>query len=252
MITTYSCFLEAKDVLNPEFNLDQYIGCSVQLNFYHGFFDLEHSDIRRTLRRNSIFVSSIHAPDIKISDPKFMDLAKIVAKEYNKKYITIHPCKSDDPKQLRKEELSALEAHADELARLKLNICFENFPTPAPEKQERWVYDPADLRLLTERFPFVGITYDLSHTEPGTDILEEFNKIVDGVRIIHLSNRRIDEKDKWHVHLPFYEGDLPVKELLASLDQSDFIGDVVLEYRVEDHPKMVRDYWKLFDGEFVF
>ncbi|MBT7902775.1 sugar phosphate isomerase/epimerase [Candidatus Woesearchaeota archaeon] len=249
MAVTYSCCLEAKDVLDLNFDLAKFSGVNVQLNFYHGF-PKNHDAILDQLGQNDISVTSIHAPTVAFSDPEFFHLIKAMQDIYEVSTITIHPVKSpkSDLVQIKSAEMNALLDLEGQLTDSDVQICLENFPSRGRNgNDQRWVYDPLSLFGLACVMPHLGITYDISHTVEGIDLLTEFELVSSKVGVLHLSNRIIPDNsdEKWQVHLPYRRGSLMAPQLVGYLSSTKFQGEVVLEYDARFMDKMLLDYQEL-------
>ena len=227
-----SCTLEAIDILHKPDLLTKFRDLNIQLNFYHGFFDCDHELIKQQLALHNITPTSVHAPNINFSDPRFLDLIKQIKHHYNTSLITIHPAKAD-----KEVELAALSTLESTLAELDVKLCLENFPSSP--SQSRWVYSPIDIYTVCSNHPCLAITYDTSHTDQDADILTEFTSISSLVKILHLSNRIIDPSGKWNNHRPFRQGPLPLTQLLDRVLSS---VHVVLEYLPQYQDAMIADY----------
>ncbi|MBT4824540.1 TIM barrel protein [Candidatus Woesearchaeota archaeon] len=250
MIELACCFLEHIDVLTEGFNLEQFRNTDIQLNFYHGFRGVNHKSIIEALEREKVRVISLHLPNIAISDPYFMQMLEESKEFYGVNLVTTHPVKAtytgrarediteDDVARLRDKELDALVRNSGAIRDLGVIICLENFP----QNRYRWVSQPHDLYQLASEFPNLAITYDFSHTEKNLNLEKEFATVADKTRIIHASNRDTSDNDKWKVHLPISEGELPAVELLETLDKLSFHGQVILEYKKKYRQEMIADY----------
>jgi sugar phosphate isomerase/epimerase len=81
--------------------------------------------------------------------------------------------------------------------------------------------------------PWFGLTLDVGHyfiteTEP---FAEGFARVAPLVRNIHIE----DIKNRAHHHLPFGEGDLPFREILATVSRHNYSGLISVELSRDSH-----------------
>lgn len=211
--------------------LEPYAGLALQLAFFKrsDFMRFDHYEIRDCANELNISIPSIHAPTTDIFHDDFIPVLKLIKEVYKVKVVTIHP-------QLGEFEdaLARFRAIANKISKLDIILAYENF-YPTKHARKKWIYLP-EAMYEHFRLPFLGITYDCAHVVVNDKTLEIFEKILDKIEVVHLSNR-----SKGMEHLPFEQGDFPIFALLDILKSKNFKGLVALEYMPAYENKLFED-----------
>ncbi len=119
-----------------------------------------------------------------------------------------------------------------------VKVGIHNHGEPTPDMVEK---------LLAGRSDRIGIAPDNGHwSRRGIDNVASLKRFEGRIVSIHLKDLNADKHD-----VPFGEGTTPVAEILATLDQADYKGPIIIEYESGNQEAAVRkclDYLKSFVG----
>jgi sugar phosphate isomerase/epimerase len=134
----------------------------------------------------------------------------------NIQYAVTHPPEIGDSKK------SSFDYLIQNLAKLKVPVYFENVPSISQPDFEIH-YEKAKEKLEN----LAGICYDAAHYYlSGQDPIQIYHKIKPNIQSIHLSDCLKDDD----AHLPFgMGGQLPIKNILHTLQKDKFNGYITLE-----------------------
>jgi hypothetical protein len=212
----------------------QFSGMKMQIGFFEPtlFFKFDHKNLIEIFEKADIAIESIHAPTIDVFEEKlFYDMLVIIRDIYKTGNITIHPKPGNyfsGMKLLKKYN----EVWDDYLVALM----YENFDSS--KKNRGWLPNAKMIASLPFPNPVTGLTYDTSHVNIGTNIVDDFSNFYNKLYMIHLSNKK-----KGQNHLPIFEGDHDLKPVLQWLKKK-YRMYVVLEYHDND-TKLIEDYHRL-------
>lgn len=235
MELSMSKFIYPEDIARLESILKPFSNKNLQLAFFKraDFMTFDHYKIKELANKLNISISTIHAPTCDVIHNEFLEILKLVKEVYEVKTVSIHPQRC-----LREEALIKLEQFKNEILALNITLAYENF-YPTKRSREKWIYLPEEMYELFNQ-PFLRITYDCAHALVNNKTLEIFEKILDKVAIVHLSNRSNSRE-----HLPIEQGSFPIFALLDILKTKNFQGSVVLEYMPEYENKLFEDFEKV-------
>lgn len=228
-----SRFISDKDMDLSIFN-----GSKMQVSFFQRstFREFDHPYFYRRLLENNINIMSIHAPAADVyhyKDNEFINMLKTIKDIYKVKIITIHPQRGD-----KKEAKGHFERLEEVINEMDIILAYETFEKEAMNK--KWISQLEEMHHYFDllKFPFLGITYDFTHSTYEENI-EEFKKYYEKIYVIHLSdalrNKPLDSNE-YHQHLPLGYGDYRVVEFLDLIIEVNYAHFIVLEYHPEyDH-----------------
>ncbi|MEW6069198.1 MAG: TIM barrel protein [Candidatus Thermoplasmatota archaeon] len=230
-----SKFIYPEDMDRIEQVLKSFSDLAIQLAFFKraDFMNFDHLKIKECASQLNISIPIIHAPTCDVFHENFINILKTIKEIYKVKIISIHPQRG-----VVEEALKKLEELKNKILALDIILAYENF-YPTKHAKEKWIYLPED---MYERFasPNLKITYDCAHTLVDDNTLEKFEKILDKVEVVHLSNRSGGRE-----HLPIEQGEFPIFGLLDILSRKNFQGYIVLEYMPEYEFKLFEDLEKV-------
>jgi len=200
---------------------EEYRGLSVQFGIFNpGLFQkLDHKRIAYSLKEHDVKLSAFHFPLIDIFQTKqFFSILDTIIESYGSRLITLHPSKGSTLKALK-----LYENHSQDVIDREVVLAYENF---ADRHGGKWVSTARQISRL--QFPFIFLTYDMSHTARADDVLPEISDYISSIAVVHLSDRKgrgkSSEKD-----LPLMTGELPLNPILAVLRDSGCNAKIVLE-----------------------
>lgn len=221
-----------------EKKLERFKGKAVEISFHklEDFKATPHDKVRRIIKDYDINIISAHLPNIDVFNEEFINVIAQIKQNYEVKIFTLNP---------RNESyyfaLEALKNKAQAIRNLGIVLCYENFE----KKRRRWINTPEQIFNLN--FDFISMTYDISHTR-DVDIIEEFNKYREKIKVVHLSNKyynRLNKNQGPKKHLPIAMGDLPIEKFLENLKEKNYSGLVILEYLEQFSDELVNDLDRL-------
>ena len=199
----------------------------VALPYYWDIYEpiREHlSDIAEKIKSYGTEVLSVHAVQAPITDERFRTWGKEIAdfaKNLEINAITLHPNNINKNEETQKEALRNLE-YFTELYGNDIVFCIETF-----EGRKR-VFTPDETAAF--RLP---MTLDISHIRDNEKIWSLLKNYKDNILNVHLSAR---EEGKQHLPIDNF-----CKEIVSYLIQTDWNGNVILEYLFEFHDQMLID-----------
>jgi|GEM_PF-3806044 len=213
-------------------DLSHIAGLPIQLAFYKRstFKDFDHPRFLERLREQKIEVCSVHAPSADIyhsHGDEFITTLRTIKEYYNVRVITVHPQRGE--RRHAKSEYRKIE---DEIRKLDIIIAYETFESAHEDR--KWITQVKDMHQYFDalRFPFLGVTYDFTHSDASKNI-EEIRHYNHRIHAVHLSDARSDmplDSNEKHQHLPLGKGNYPVLEFLDELEKIKFEQFVILEY----------------------
>lgn len=219
-------------------NLEQFEDSDMQVAFFQRrvFKDFNHEYFYKRLMEHNIRVRSIHAPAMDVyhqANNEFLNTLEIIKNVYKVKVITIHPQRGE--KKQAKNYYRKLE---EQIKAMDIILAYETFEKEAMNK--KWITQVGEMHEYFDalKMPFLGVTYDFTHSEYHTNV-EEVKKYNDKIYVIHLSDALRDkplDPNEFHQHLPLGYGNYRVLEFIDALIEINYQHFVVLEYHPEyDH-----------------
>jgi len=163
---------------------------------------------------NRYNIPLVHGPDTDAVHKDFEYVLAWIKGNFGCGTITLHPGKSE-----KNEIVNSLKESADVISKMGVILAYENM-----DYSDRWFLHPWEINEID--LPFVKLTLDTSHVEPGTDLSQIVDSVFDKLSVVHLSNRTGNEK-----HLPFRQGDHDITKLLHTLKMKNYKGFIVLDYQ---------------------
>lgn len=199
----------------------------VALPYYWGIYEPVRgrlAEIAEKIKSYGTTVLSIHAVQAPITDEKFKIWGKEIADfatTLGVKTITLHPNNINKDKVVQEKALENLEYFVD-LYKEEIVFCIETF------EGKRRVFTPDE--IVSFNLP---MTLDTAHIRDDKKIWELLKDYKDNIKNIHLS-----AKDENKQHLPI---DSFCKDIVNYLIESNWDGNVILEYLFEFHDQMSKD-----------
>ncbi len=158
--------------------------------------------------------------------------------DLNMKYAVFHP---PEVTTQYKEQKQLFRILLKNLKKIDLPLCIENIPSLSIEAFEDQ-YKEAKLFLQNR---LSGICFDAPHFYiQGNDPIEMYHRLKDNIKVVHLSDCTRDRD----CHLPFDKiGQLPVEDILETLQKEKFAGYITLEIKPESLQDMgayIKSYLK--------
>jgi sugar phosphate isomerase/epimerase len=227
--------LISRFVTDPQMDLSDFKDSSMQVAFFQRkvFQEFDHELFYKRLIEHNIKIESIHAPAADIyhqKDNEFFNMLNIIKNIYKVKIITLHPQRGH--RDQAREHFIRFE---EEIKNTGLILAYETFEKEAINK--KWISQLEDMHNYFDllKFPFLGITYDFTHSTYEENI-EEVTKYNEKIYIIHLSDALKDrplDANEYHQHLPLGYGNYRVIEFLDLLIKIKYNHIIVLEYHPE-------------------
>jgi len=199
------------------------------------------------LKTFGIKVESVHAPAADVyhtHGDEFINTLETIKKFYGSGVITVHPQRGD-----RRQARAQYKKIEERIRRLGIVIAYETFEMEHDNR--KWITQVEDMHRYFDvlKFPFLGVTYDFTHSQPGKNLIE-IRHFHSRIHAIHLSDagsdQPLDENEK-HQHLALGIGDYPVIEFLDVLEKIEYKGFVILEYLPAFRCYLQQD-WRLLDA----
>lgn len=213
-------------------DLEHIRGLEIQLAFYkrQTFRNFNHQYFLKRLQEHCISVASVHAPAADIyhsHGDEFMNTLRTIREEYGVSIITVHPQRGQ--RRHAKNEYRKIE---EKIKDLGLIIAYETFEEVHEER--KWITQVDDMHRYFDalKFPFLGVTYDFTHSNASKN-LKEISAYNHRIYAIHLSDARSDmplDPNEKHQHLPLGVGNYPVIEFLDTLEKIKYEHLLILEY----------------------
>lgn len=219
-------------VESPDDDLTAIEGLPIQLSFYKRatFRHFDHNRMLHRLKDNGITVESVHAPAADIyhsHGDEFIRMLQTISEIYGVKVITVHPQRGE-----RRQARALYKKIEDRIREMKIIIAYETFETIHDKR--KWISQLEDMHRYFDalKFPFLGVTYDFTHSEADKCISEirHFHK---HIHAIHFSDARSDlplDPNEKHQHLALGYGNFPVIDFLENLRKVNYQGYLILEY----------------------
>ena len=199
----------------------------VALPYYWNIYEpvrLHLEEIAKKIKSYGTNVLSIHAVQAPLTDERCIIWGKEIAdfaQKLEAHTVTLHPNNSNKDEKIQKEALNNLKYLTD-LYKDKIIFCIETF------EGKRRIFTPDE--TVAFRLP---MTLDTSHIRDNEKIWSLLKNYKENIFNIHLSGR--EEKKQ---HLPI---DNFCKEIVKYLIDHRWQGNVILEYLLEFHNRMVHD-----------
>jgi sugar phosphate isomerase/epimerase len=183
------------------------------------FPNLNHKNLSKILEKEKIKILSLHYPSLQND---FLENLKMLKESYNCNIFTVHPWG-----ETSSDFIQYLRIRENPLSDLNVQLALENMPF-----EYSWTNDLNAIYKITKEFPFVSLTYDITHLPKSLGTIETIVNKLDRVSIVHLSNVIYGLKKK--DHQPIDKGERNIYELLQFLKQNQFKGQIILEYNIHD------------------
>lgn len=227
--------LISRFVTDQNMDLAPFAGAAMQVAFFQRktFAGIDHGFLRARLDEHRISVRSVHAPAADVyhrAGDEFIRTLRTIKDAYGVQVITVHPQKGD--KETAKAHLRELEA---EIRRMGIVLAYETFEKEMMNR--KWVSQVDEMHEYFDalEYPFLGVTYDFTHSA-YQDNVEEVARYNDKIVVIHLSDALKDkplDPNEYHQHLPLGYGNYRVAEFLDLLIDIDYRSFIVIEYHPE-------------------
>ncbi len=227
-------------------------GLPIQLSFYARatFRTLDHHAFLQRLSDQGVTVESVHAPAadvIHTHGNEFIEMLTQIRNIYGVKVITVHPQRGD--KRQIKSHYRKVEK---EISKLGVIIAYETFDVE--NENRKWITQVEEMHRYFDvlKYPFLGVTYDFTHSESGKNLREirHFNHHISAIHFSDaLRDRPLDPNEK-HQHYALGFGDYPIIEFLELLERINYDKFVILEYLpkyfsyLREDTKMLSEYVK--------
>lgn len=182
------------------------------------------TEIAEKIKSYGTEVLSIHAVQAPITNEKFKTWGKEIAeftRALGAKTITLHPNNVNKVKVAQDEALKNLEYFSG-LYKEEVVFCIETF------EGKRRVFTPDQIVALN-----LPMTLDISHIRED----EKVWKLIKGYKD-HILNVHLSARDGTRQHLPM---DGFCKDVVRYLIDTNWNGNVILEYLFEFHDQMSKD-----------
>lgn len=210
---------------------DRYSGLSapieLALPYYRDIYEPVRghlTEIAKKIKSYGTQVLGIHAVQAPITDERFKEWGKEIAdfaKALKVKTITLHPNNVNNKVKAQKEALKNFEyfssLHDDDII-----FCIETF------EGKRRVFNPGETAAFN-----LPMTLDISHIRNDKVIWDLLKNYKENIFNVHLSAREGSKQ-----HLPI---DNFCKEVAGYLIESNWKGNVILEYLLEFHDQLLND-----------
>ena len=158
-----------------------------------------------------------------------------LAKELDVRFIVVHPGRKELPKcEILFELINPL------LEKFEVVLCWETFET-----KKRSISNIENLVSFCKKYSHHRICYDISHfSKPQEEIIADIERYSVLIKCMHISNKlTINNKGRLKRHLPLLhpEGEFRFEEILKAIKNSDFSGNLVLEYSKEYFGYLLKD-----------
>ena len=206
----------------------------IELFMNQSFIDLPIATMEKEISRRNLEVLSIHLPLAPFAYErneseefwinrglKYLDVLGA-----NMLVTHFHHLRNDSKANNDESHLELLRRHTPLTSRI---ICTENLPVHLPESL---LHDMDGLaRFLKENS--CHVTFDTTHCATmGGDLIQDFRKLKDHVRNIHLSDFSAGVE-----HLVLGTGDLPLKDFIEELVVQGYKHPLTLEYDFENRSR---------------
>jgi sugar phosphate isomerase/epimerase len=205
--------------------IENFSGMNIQPFFRSkDFYKINHEELNQWFKKAKIKILSLHYPS---REDNFIENLKILTGVYKNRLFTIHPSKIP-----YENYLDYLYDIDQQIKNIDVQLSIENMPF-----RNDWRNQPDNLYKISKIFPFISITYDITHLPKEIDAIKGIETKLDKVSIIHLSNVKYGFKTK--DHLPMMEGERNILNFIKFLNLKNYTSQIILEYK-DSNPEFLK------------